>query len=105
MADGSGYDPLAALEREVRRLLLTAVGDQPAVDLLAVAPRPLVVEAEPAERVDPVPPPRDAQPGPDPPGLGLAVDPEVELVIRVVRRSRVLRQEEPKPLAVARASI
>src|SRR5829696_2495028 len=85
---------LTTLIGPVGGLLVAAAGQQPAVYVVAVFVAWIVVEGEPAERIDARPAPGDPQRVGQPARRGLAGDPEVELVVGVVGRPEELREKE-----------
>src|SRR5688500_12036564 len=92
----------ATLIRPIGRLLPTAVRQQPAVHLVALRVRWVIVERVPAKRVDPRPPPRDPESIGEPTRRRLPRHPEVELVVGVVGRPEELCEEEVDPPLAAR---
>src|SRR3954468_4145116 len=85
---------LAGPEDVVRRLALAAERHQPAVHAEAVLARRVVVQREPAERVDPLRAARDLQGVAQPGRLELLRQVEGELVVGVVGRPEELGQEQ-----------
>src|SRR5215207_3089783 len=84
--------------RAIRRLPVPIPLEQPAIYLVARHPvlpvGPLVVQPDPAERVNPPPSPGDPQRCSEPTGLHLPRDIEVEFPVWMIRRDRELRQIE-----------